>query len=834
MKAIDFLYTKKSRVGSSKAKAMTRRAKVVERRRAARFSGIRGQSMLLVLSAMVVLLLIPTVLAALVIGEAPVANQQVNHSAAYNAAEAGVADYINNIDENANYEQYSAGSPPPSANPAFGGSSGTPTWARVPGSNSECFFYVPNTNAYYSSGTMSLTVTGRSGPSGSGGGTCSTIANATYQYRTITVSLTRPSTNQNAVNINYGIANPYIYGDFATSPISQCGYYAYGVNPGNFYLDLFIMNQGPDWAYGPAWGAAGYDPVTGSPSPDNGACGLMGIAYHDAFWTGADNVSGPVYSKDEFYVCGNPYFSGPVVTGDPYSSNGALPSPPPWWESGWPMGLSFGSPYWIGGATLAFSFLGISIDLVCPTSESISPSDGPITQNTSYGSPPYTVAGSYDAQDYTLNAIYNWAVRDGCVYFGNTTFTFLGGGGASIGGFPFINNGGNCSGGGATSPNGLFFVVDGNAYVNGTVGGQYTVAAVTYGYSTGTLANLTGTYNVTDLQSGPISSTQGNIVITGNTTYACGSPPPGSCNDVLGLIAQNNVGINYPTRSNCETYLIGAFFDGACISVEPGSPDYYDGYYSTDGIGFNIDFWDIGCSTNSWSISCSQDPSESDNYWSDGDGSYNIADAECVIPFANYLPGPGGCDNWIIFPNLPFSGNGDGNDYCDLCYQETVDNNPPTNLTIDAEIDAVWGSFYLQNYNYFSNLDHSCSGWNFLAVLNIFTQDFDSECVFGGDSDSDTSTLGYLQVNGSVTEFWMGILTHYIAGGGSISYQGGYNPVNFNYDPRLNYLTPPYMITPLAAQNFHQAVITQETPVCPTGSAPTASPNNGVEVTAAC
>ena len=160
MKAIDYIYSRKPKKKLS-AEIESRHSRNVERRRAHRFEGVRGQSMMLVLSAMVVLLLIPTVLAALVIGEGPISSQQVSHSAAYNAAEAGVADFVNNIDENQSYLQYNAGFPPPNPAPAFGGNSGVGTWARVPGSNSECFFYVPNTNSYYTSGTLSLTVRAR-------------------------------------------------------------------------------------------------------------------------------------------------------------------------------------------------------------------------------------------------------------------------------------------------------------------------------------------------------------------------------------------------------------------------------------------------------------------------------------------------------------------------------------------------------------------------------------------------------------------------------------------------------------------------------------------------
>ncbi len=852
MKAIDYIYSRKPKKKLS-AEIESRRSRNVERRRAHRFEGVRGQSMMLVLSAMVVLLLIPTVLAALVIGEGPISSQQVSHSAAYNAAEAGVADFVNNIDENQSYLQYNAGYPPPNPAPAFGGNSGVGTWARVPGSNSECFFYVPNTNSYYTSGTLSLTVTGRSGPSGSGGGSCTTQAGATYQYRTLTVNVARPSTNQNAVNLNYGIANPYIYGDYAGgtgNSIPDCAYYAYGVNPGNWYLDLFVLNQGPDWAYGPAWGAANLSWNDSPPSGVAGACGLLGVTYHDSFWSPADHVNGPVYSKDEFYVCGSPSFSGPVTVGDPYSSNGQLPAPAPWYETGWPMNMNFGSPYYVAGATLAFTIplINITIDLVCPIAQSLSPADGPIVQNTSYTAPPYTTTGSYDANDYLLNAIQKWAVRDGCVFSGNTTFTFNGGGGASISGSPIVNNGGNCSGGGANSPNGLFFVENGNAYVNGTVHGQYTVAAANYYGSspnTGTLANLTGTYNVQDLQSGPFSSTLGNIEITGNTVYSCGSPAPVGCTDVLGLIAQNDVAINNPVGSHCETYLASGFVDGTCLMDEPGSPDTYDGYYETDSIpyGLNLDFWDLGCSTNSWSISCSMDPGESDNYWSDREGWYNIADLNCWvgyippgIPYPSYEPN--GCENGLGLPGVGgviLGGGGDGDDVpSPLSWFEPTPQAPLYNLTIDANIDAVWGSFYLQNFNNFANLDHSCSVYNLLASFNFWDSDYTAECEFGGDSDNDTGTYGSLTVNGSVTEFWYGILTHIMAAGGSVSAQGGYNPVTINYDSRLNYLSPPYMITPLAPQLWKQTNIAEVPSVCPTGGAPTASPNNGQEVTGPC
>jgi len=124
-----------------------------------------GQAMLIVLAMVAVLVTIPGVVLAATINQLPLTSQNLYWNAAYEAAQAGLNDYVQHLDADESFTAWSAGSQPCSTNPdPFSGTSSHSSdpfcgWVQVSSSPPEWYEYaLPKTN-----GAVTLTVSGKAG-----------------------------------------------------------------------------------------------------------------------------------------------------------------------------------------------------------------------------------------------------------------------------------------------------------------------------------------------------------------------------------------------------------------------------------------------------------------------------------------------------------------------------------------------------------------------------------------------------------------------------------------------------------------------------------------------
>lgn len=124
-----------------------------------------GQAMLVVLAALALLATVPLVVVAATANQLPLTTYNLNWNAAYEAAQAGLSDYLQHLDANETYSQYNKSDP--DGNTAFTG------WQAVAstGDPPEYFEYSPST----SGGSLVLTVSGRAGR-----GSASVVRTFTY------------------------------------------------------------------------------------------------------------------------------------------------------------------------------------------------------------------------------------------------------------------------------------------------------------------------------------------------------------------------------------------------------------------------------------------------------------------------------------------------------------------------------------------------------------------------------------------------------------------------------------------------------------------------------
>jgi hypothetical protein len=157
--------------------------------------GESGQALIIVMIAILLLVLIAPIVVSQSVGEDNSVAVAANFEAALSAAEAGVQQYQNYLDEISDYWKYnSTGVPPdPISDPALAAGG----WSIIPGSKpTESFHYFPNTTFLskgVSAGTAEvlLTVTGRAGATGH------------YVYRTVQVTLASKGLLSNAYFSQY-------------------------------------------------------------------------------------------------------------------------------------------------------------------------------------------------------------------------------------------------------------------------------------------------------------------------------------------------------------------------------------------------------------------------------------------------------------------------------------------------------------------------------------------------------------------------------------------------------------------------------------------------------
>ncbi|MGH9103284.1 MAG: hypothetical protein ACRDYD_09960 [Acidimicrobiales bacterium] len=428
-----------------------------------------GQAMILVVGVILLLTLLPLVVFNQAIQQLPIAHHDQSYQAALGAAEAGVDDYLNRLNEDGNYWIYSASNPPPTANGAFTG------WVPIAGTG-ESFRYTPDTSATLAQGIVYLDSSGKAG----------------NVVRTVRVGMRRQGFLDYLYFTDYETADPASYQDPATAK-AYCQYHAYDPNPqtGGYGPD-------PNW-----WWDSNLGQWQG--------CNFI-------YFADKDVLNGPVHTNDALYICGSPTFKGDVDSSDPTA------------------------PRWID-------------DPSCGGSPSFSRS----------GDPAYQGVLSIPPSDQSVKAEAAVGTSQGCLYTGPTTIVLKGASmsvtspdtrstnpgcvGANVAlpadgviyvqNIPSSRSDPNYSSNPPPNPVGDLARTSGDAEVSGTLAGQLTIAA------------------------------DDDVVAMGNLQYSGGL----SGNDVLGLIANNNVLVyhpTWPTRPSCSSLpsMCNLTIDAAILSVQ--------------------------------------------------------------------------------------------------------------------------------------------------------------------------------------------------------------------------------------------------------------------------
>ncbi len=225
-----------------------------------------GQSLAIVLVALALLATIPLAIVSSTMKQLPLTSQNIDYNAAFEAAQAGLNDYIEHLNSDQNYIVYSASNPPPDGNQAFA------SWVPVPGpptNPSEYFRYSPDITTATQTGIVTLSISGKAGPVSSG------------LVRTFQVGLRREGFLDFIYFTDYETVDPASYGNQSAQAQAQCQFHMYDPNP-----------------------------VTGGTGPASPFCN------NPEFIT-ADVLHGPVHSNDGFNICGNPTFTASVTSSDP-------------------------------------------------------------------------------------------------------------------------------------------------------------------------------------------------------------------------------------------------------------------------------------------------------------------------------------------------------------------------------------------------------------------------------------------------------------------------------------------------------------------------------------
>jgi hypothetical protein len=222
----------------------------------------QGQALLFVLIAVTLLTSVPIAIATTTIDELPQTTRNLNYEAAYEAAQAGLNDYIQNLDSTENYSSYTASNPDPT-NPAFGG------WVQASTSPPEYYSYAPSNT----SGLITLEVSGKAG-TGSG------VVIRTFEY-----SIEPATTLDDVYWSNYETIDPAL-----GSAYKYCGVHYGQANPN--------AGVGGNPAYGP-------------------------LSSCEVNFAHGDVLNGPVFSDDTFRMCDDPgaTFESTVQSGNIYNTN---------------------------------------------------------------------------------------------------------------------------------------------------------------------------------------------------------------------------------------------------------------------------------------------------------------------------------------------------------------------------------------------------------------------------------------------------------------------------------------------------------------------------------
>ena len=235
--------------------------------------------MVMTLIVMLIVVSLITVIFTQGIQSLPLARQSQDYQAALQAADSGVQDYINRLDNNTSYylNQYD------SSNPAMeNDTTGTPkwtSWAAVSGTSAgEWYRYTVNSANTARNGIVYLTVTGAAGQN--------PATSTNYTVRTVSVGISLSGFTSFLYFTDYEVDDPTIVSGFSGPRVG-------GTN----------LTYTQDCLYH-AWQ---YNANTGGYGPDPNYCGNYAIDF-----VPQDTLNGPVFSNDEFHICGAANFPQPV------------------------------------------------------------------------------------------------------------------------------------------------------------------------------------------------------------------------------------------------------------------------------------------------------------------------------------------------------------------------------------------------------------------------------------------------------------------------------------------------------------------------------------------
>ena len=383
-----------------------------------------GQALVIALLLVLLLSILVPVLASQVRNEMTATSMSSSSEEALAAAEAGVQEYRNYLDNVPAYYTRNYGTP--------GGDAALNGWKQI-GATDEAFHYVPDPSRLKvqtggSAGQMLLEVTGRAGAPGA------------YAYRTLLVSyklsgiltdsyyseyelsdpnepgvlpnVTVGSTNvpMNQVQVEYNYTDQggttTTYGPMELSD-ALCKYHTYDENT---FVDSLGTVPNPDITGNPTAVASASTPYYGPyydtnaitynvPNypgwPNAGAtitipaggvrpCSTYGVGFYD----GSVAFNGVAYTNDQFWLCGNPLFNGtpPLITGAPSAMvyrdnwkgagvNAAGAYVPQGWVDDFYDGCG-GTPIWGSGVQPAAATLGGQQHLPSTTAGLLSYVDG--------------------------------------------------------------------------------------------------------------------------------------------------------------------------------------------------------------------------------------------------------------------------------------------------------------------------------------------------------------------------------------------------------------------------------------------------------------------------
>jgi Tfp pilus assembly protein PilX len=383
----------------------------------------------------------------------PIARNSQNYQAALQAADSGVEDFINRLDNNTTYYTTTTDATNPALQNGVSPWTATNgTWAAVPGTTvNEWYRYYINDTQTTRSGIVYLTVTGAAGQNPA-------TAGDQYSLRTVKVGINLNGFTNFLYYTDYEIVAPSISGLNA----SQCVFHAWQWN-----------------------NAGGYGPPSSCSSE---------IIYFVGNAVQQDGLNGPVYSNDAFHICGNPAFPDGAVSAYDQATTADVTTGA---QSGWTSYAGEGGYIPDSSCTNAPTWFGVTDPTTLNPPEPVQPTgstDTPFpTTNTSLAAdtgPTYDGGGCLYTGPVTV--VFNGTTMNVTLPSGSTaSSSSCGPGNVNLppNGLLYDQTAKSCGGGNCLS----------NASVSGTVTGQVTVGSDNDISITGNLLDTGGTTSGTNI-----------------------------------------------------------------------------------------------------------------------------------------------------------------------------------------------------------------------------------------------------------------------------------------------------------------------------------------------